>query len=172
MYQDHHIQYTSENINFCLLDFCSCEIRNKRLRKNCNTISLSKQCKEQDNCTFVTSEKNSVEWTTKREIIANYVGRQNLLSWDSVKRESSLSESIPYPALSIKRDFLSRINKSSLLELCEENCVGEFHLTEECEEEHCNIAKQVFHLMTDLVKKLCKKCSEFDSRVPLQRKNI
>ena len=85
MYQDHHIQYASENINFCLLDFC--EIRNKRLRKNCNTISLSKQCKEQDNCTFVTSEKHPVEWTTKLELIANYVGRQNLLSWGSVKRE-------------------------------------------------------------------------------------
>ena len=38
--------------------------------------------------------------------------------------------------------------------MCEGNCVGEFHLTEKCKEEHCNIAKQVFRLITDLVQKL------------------
>ena len=58
------------------------------------------------------------------------------------------------------KSIFNRLNKSSLLELCEENSVGEFHLIEECEEEHCLIAQQVFRLMTDLV----QKCSEIDPR--------
>jgi hypothetical protein len=58
------------------------------------------------------------------------------------------------------RSMVKRLTKTSLLELCEENCVGEFHLFEECQEEHCLIVKQVFRLMTDLV----KKCSEIDPR--------
>jgi hypothetical protein len=58
------------------------------------------------------------------------------------------------------KSILRRLTKTSLLELCEENSVGEFHLFEECQEEHCLIAKQVFRLMTDLV----QKCSEIDPR--------
>jgi hypothetical protein len=58
------------------------------------------------------------------------------------------------------KSILRRITKTSLLELCEENSVGEFHLFEECQEAHCLIAKQVFRLMTDLV----QKCSEIDPR--------
>ena len=155
------VKFHLENKNCRQLDCCNCEIRNEKLRKNCNTRPTSKQCKESDKI-FVTREKHHVEWTNKKlEIIANYVERQNLLSWGRVETKMHFSESIICPALSIGRDLVSRINKSSLLELCEENCVGEFHLKEECEEEHCNIAKQVFRLMTDLV----KKCSEIDPRL-------
>ncbi|CAB4036316.1 Hypothetical predicted protein, partial [Paramuricea clavata] len=58
------------------------------------------------------------------------------------------------------KSIVKWLTKTSLLELCEENSVGEFHLVEECQEEHCLIAKQVFRLMTDLV----QKCSEIDPR--------
>ncbi|CAB3978501.1 Hypothetical predicted protein [Paramuricea clavata] len=58
------------------------------------------------------------------------------------------------------KSILRRLTKTSLLELCEENSVGEFHLFEECQEKHCLIVKQVFRLMTDLV----QKCSEIDPR--------
>ena len=56
--------------------------------------------------------------------------------------------------------MLKRLKSSSLLQLCEENSVGDFHLIEECRKEHCLIAKQVYHLVTDLV----TQCSEIDAR--------
>lgn len=161
MYQHGRVGYFSENKNFCLPDCCSCDIRKERLKEKCNTMSISKQCKAPDK-SGVLCEKQSVEWTPKKlEIIANYVEHQVLISWGSVETEICFSENIDCPASSIDRDFLSCINKSSLLELCEENCVGEFHLTGECEEEHCVIAKQVYRLVTDLV----QKCSEIDPRL-------
>lgn len=58
------------------------------------------------------------------------------------------------------KDILKQLNKSSLLDLCDEYSIGTFHLNEECEEEHCSIGKQVFCLISDLV----RKCSEIDPK--------
>ena len=60
----------------------------------------------------------------------------------------------------ISEKFLTQINKSSLLRLCEENSL-EFHLTRTCGEEHCLLARQVFNLVNDLV----TRCSEMDPRM-------
>lgn len=57
-------------------------------------------------------------------------------------------------------NLFRRLNASSLLKLCEENSIGDFHMFADCEEEHCLIAKQVYRLMTDVV----TRCSEIDAR--------
>ena len=61
----------------------------------------------------------------------------------------------------ISKRYLNQVNATSLLQMCEENSVGDIHLTEKCEDEKCLIAKQVFRLVRDLV----QKCGEIDPRL-------
>jgi hypothetical protein len=142
----HILQKTNQNFLPFLPDqFC---------QSTNETIEQGKTC--------LTSTKRGTEWTSKKlNVMAKYVETGEVAFLDREERKDCFSEVIECPFPTIRSDFLNQIRNSSLLELCEENCVGEFHLIEDCEEEHCLIAKQVFRLMSDLV----QKCSEIDPRL-------
>ena len=153
---NHILQKTNNRVLHCSTDEF-CRNTNGGLENFRRTMSLADKDKA-----CVTSGQRRVEWTSKMlGTIAKYVESNTVVVLDHEERKGRFCENIVCPAPTIRRDFFDGIKKSSLLELCEENSVGEFHLIEECEEEHCLIAKQVFRLMTDLV----QKCSEIDPRL-------
>ena len=66
-----------------------------------------------------------------------------------------------FPAPSLSKVIGRRIDATSLLQTCEEYCLGDFHVEENCDEEKCLIAKEVRRLITELV----VKCEELDPRL-------
>ena len=162
--QQDHINHIFQKKNNSFLHCSTEEIRQNtkgRLDKFRRTMSLANTCMQQDRACF-NSGRQCAEWTpNKLDIIAKHVEQDKVLFLDRVKAEMSFCGSTVCPVPTIHGNIFKEINKSSLLEMCEENSVGEFHIIEECGEEHCLIAKQVFRLMTDLV----QKCSEIDPRL-------
>ena len=55
-----------------------------------------------------------------------------------------------FPTPSLSKVISNRINATSLLDTCEEYCLGDFHVDENCVEEKCLIAKEVSRLVTEL----------------------
>ena len=133
----------------------------RQLKRN-NSISMFQNEATEHNKTYVTSEEQSSEWTsTQLNAIAKYVETDRIVGLECEEKKGRFSEIVVSPSPTIRSDFINQIKRSSLLELCEKHCVGEFHLVEECKEEHCLIAKQVFRFMSDLV----QKCSEIDPKL-------
>ena len=124
------------------------------------TFSLDNQNEEAED-QILTSIRHSVEWSKEiLDIIANYVGKGNLILFKSANIETPFQDDITEPPPKISEDLVRKVGDSSLHELCEENSVGEFHLKEECKEEHCLVLKQVFALVSGFVGRL----SEIDPR--------
>ena len=156
-YQDDCIKLNhAQQHNFCMMKAYSCYELHRNTTENDKSIprnfSLNIQFKERENQNG-TSVRDNVDWSTKTlDIIAHYVGKGNLIPIESGNLESPFDENITDPPPKISDDLVRKISKSSLYELCEKNSVGRFHLKEECEEEHCLVLKQVFVLVSDLVR--------------------
>ena len=123
-------------------------------------VSNGTEFRKPDRPRAVAAEQTTVWTTDTLHAIAEYAER-GLISLVGAERKNQFFETFLCPVPTISSYISTKINKSSLLELCEKNCVGEFHLVEQCEDEHCSILKQVFRLVSDLV----EKCSEMDARL-------
>ena len=135
--------------------------RFRKIKRN-NSIPIFQNETTEHDKTYVTSKKQGSEWTsTKLNAIAKYAETDRIVCLEREERKDRFREIIVCPSPTIRGDFINQIKRPSLLELCEKNCVGEFHLVEACKDEHCLIAKQVFHFTSDLV----QKCSEINPKL-------
>ena len=136
-------------------------IVNKRIQRR-NSMPLT-ELRKQDQTASVTPMGSSVKWTRNElEKVGKFITMRGTDAFlpitTSLERKAWEIEESPVPKISEK--FLRQINKSSLLRVCEENCLA-FHLTERCSEEHCLMAKELFTFIQDLL----QKCSEMDPRL-------
>ena len=132
----------------------------EKLRRSNSTITFSGST--QQNNKSVISLGSRVQWRKKeldlitKLILASHGNEFYYIKWVADSTDCSFMDEEPR----LPEKFLTQIDGSSLWRLCEENSL-EFHLAENCRDEHCLVARQVFCLVKDL----WQKCSEMDPRL-------